>query len=293
MMETVGLLSEVNVPPRQVTRLESVIGSARSADLLLAAARFKERMGGRTVWNVNSTAVGGGVAEMLQCLVGYVEDLAIDIRWLVIGGDPEFFAVTKRLHNQIHGNAADGAPLGVAEADHYAAVLAANARELTARVRPGDIVLLHDPQTAGLVAPLVAAGALPVWRCHIGLDWENDATRQAWDFLRPHLTPARGYVFSRRQYVPSWMPEERAWVIPPSIDPFSPKNQDLDPDSVRAVLTTIGVLDDKPATANGRFVRLDGTVGEVTRAASVVSEGRATRSWSRCRGGTGSRTWTA
>jgi len=269
--EAVGLLREVAVPPRPVERLAQVIGAQRHERLLGAAAGFRERAGDRTVWNVNSTAAGGGVAEMLQCLVGYVEDLDIAIGWLVIGGDAEFFAITKRLHNQIHGLAAGG-PLDERAARHYALIVAANARELLDRIRPGDLVLLHDPQTAGLAAPLAVAGARVVWRCHIGLDWENDATRAAWGFLRPHLAAAEAYVFSRRAYVPSWLPDEQVWIIPPSIDPFSAKNQELDAATVRAIVTTIGLLAGEPGVP-GRFERRDGTVGEVTRRATVVGEG--------------------
>ncbi|HEU4421848.1 MAG TPA: glycosyltransferase, partial [Pilimelia sp.] len=270
--EVVGLLREINVPPRPVARLAEVIGAQRHARLTAAAAQFRELAADRTVWNVNSTATGGGVAEMLQCLVGYVADLDIGIRWLVVGGDARFFDITKRLHNQIHGHAARG-ELGKAEAEHYALILAANARELLDRIRPGDLVLLHDPQTAGLAAPLAAAGAHVVWRCHIGLDWENDATRAAWQFLRPHLTSAQGFVFSRGSYVPSWVPEDRVWVIPPSIDPFSAKNQELDAATVRAIMTVIGVLPGEPQ-APPRFERRDGSSGEVNRRATIVGEGR-------------------
>jgi trehalose synthase len=253
--------------------LEPVIGAERYRQLLAVAEDFRRRLGGRTIWNINSTAVGGGVAEMLQCLVGYIDDLDIPIRWTVIRGDADFFAITKRLHNQIHGYAPGVGSLGAAEADHYARMLQANAAELVDRIRPGDLVLLHDPQTAGLAAPLVAAGAEVVWRCHIGLDWESDATRAAWDFLRPHLEPAQGYVFSRRQYVPSWMDDSQVAVIPPSIDPFSPKNQDLDAGAVRAILSTIGVLDGAASSdAPGRFVRRDGTTAEVHRPAVVTGE---------------------
>jgi len=228
----VSLVRSVEVARRSVTRLESVFGGERHARLVVAADRFRPRLAGRTIWNVSSTAVGGGVAEMLQVLVGYVQDLDIPIRWRVITGEAEFFVITKRLHNQIHGEEAGG-PLGEAEAGHYARMLAANAAELLDQIRPGDLVLLHDPQTAGLTAALARAGAEVAWRCHIGVDWENDATRAGWSFLRPHLAPAKGYVFSRRQYAPPWVPAERVWVIPPSIDPFSPKNQHLDDDIVR------------------------------------------------------------
>jgi trehalose synthase len=118
---------------------------------------------------------------MLQALVGYVNDLDIPIGWLVITGDARFFATTKRLHNQIHGDLAGG-PLDAAEAHHYTRMLTANAVELLGQIRPGDIALLHDPQTAGLAEPLVRAGAR-VWRCHIGVGWEHDATRAGWGLL--------------------------------------------------------------------------------------------------------------
>jgi trehalose synthase len=149
----VTLVHAVEVPRRLVSRLEPVIGSPRYAELTGAADQVRQMLAGRTIWNVNSTAAGGGVAEMLQVLVGYVQDLGMAIGWLVIAGDAEFFAITKRLHNEIHGSLS-GAPLGAAEAGHYAHMLAANAVELVARIRPGDVVLLHDPQTAGLAAPL-------------------------------------------------------------------------------------------------------------------------------------------
>ena len=196
-----SLVHAVEVPRLPVSRLEPVIGAPRYAELARAADQVRQVLAGRTIWNVNSTAAGGGVAEMLQVLVGYVQDLDIPIGWLVITGDAEFFAITKRLHNQIHGSLS-GAPLGAAEAGHYAQMLAANAVELAARVRPGDVVLLHDPQTAGLAAPLARAGARVVWRCHIGVDWENEVTRAGWDFLRPHLAAAEAFVFSRRDIRP-------------------------------------------------------------------------------------------
>ena len=268
-----SLVHTVEVPRLAVSRLEPVIGAPRYAELAGTADQVRQLLAGRTIWNVNSTAAGGGVAEMLQVLVGYVKGLDIPIGWLVITGDAEFFAITKRLHNQIHGSPS-GAPLGAAEAGHYAQMLAANAVELAARVRPGDVVLLHDPQTAGLAAPLAQAGARVVWRCHIGVDWENEVTRAAWDFLRPHLAAAEAYVFSRREYVPSWIPAGKAWIIPPSIDPFSPKNEPLDAETVRAILVKLGVLDGTAPTAPARFVRRTGDVGVVTRPAVIIGEGR-------------------
>ena len=268
-----SLVHAVEVPRRPVSLLEPVIGASRYELLARGANLVRHMLAGRTIWNVNSTAAGGGVAEMLQVLVGYVQDLDIAIGWLVITGDAGFFAITKRLHNQIHGSMS-GAPLGAAEAGHYAQMLAANAVELAARVRPGDVVLLHDPQTAGLAAPLAQAGARVVWRCHIGVGWENEATRAGWDFLRPHLAAAEAYVFSRREYVPPWIPAEKAWIIPPSIDPFSPKNQQLDAETVRAILARLGVLDGAVPTAPARFMRRTGDADTVIRSATIIGEGR-------------------
>jgi len=269
----VSLVHAVEVPRRPVSLLEPVIGGPRYAELARTADQVRPVLAGRTIWNINSTAAGGGVAEMLQVLVGYVQDLDIPIGWLVITGDARFFAITKQLHNQIHGRLS-GAPLGVAEAGHYAQMLAANAVELVARVRPGDVVLLHDPQTAGLAAPLAHAGAQVVWRCHIGVDWEDEVTRAGWDFLRPHLAAAEAYVFSRQQYVPSWIPADKAWIIPPSIDPFAPKNQELAADTVRAILVKLGVLDGAAPTVPATFVRRDGDAGIVTRPAVIMGDGR-------------------
>jgi trehalose synthase len=269
----VSLVTTVEVPRRPVSLLEPIIGGPRYLRLVEAAGQARQLLGGRTVWNVNSTATGGGVAEMLQVLVGYISDLGIPAGWLVITGDAEFFAITKRVHNQIHGDLAGG-PLSAAEAQHYTRMLTANAAELLGRIRPGDLVLLHDPQTAGLAEPLARAGAHVVWRCHIGVGWENDATRAGWDFLRPHLGPAEGYVFSRREYVPSWLPDDKVSIIPPSIDPFSPKNQHLDAATVQAILVTLGVLDGAPPQVPARFVRRDGDLGTVIRPAVVTGEGR-------------------
>ena len=260
-----------------LSRLEPVIGKERYDRLVSAGYQLKNRLAQRTIWNVNSTAVGGGVAEMLQVLVGYVAGSGIPIRWLTIGGDPVFFGITKRLHNQIHG-AADGAALvSSADAHHYEQVLAANTDELLTWVRPGDVAILHDPQTAGLTEALTRAGLRVIWRCHIGIDEQNDISRAAWEFLRPYLSAAHGYVFTRRQFAPIWLARARLWLIPPSIDPFSPKNEQLDAEDVQAILHTVGIYDDGGSTRHGSFLRSDGTYGEVRRAALVTGEGRPGR----------------
>ena len=144
-----SLVTAVEVPGRSASLLEPIIGGPRYLQLVQAADQVRQLLAERTIWNVSSTATGGGVAEMLQVLVGYVSGFGIRVGWLVISGDAQFFAITKRLHNQIHGDLAGG-PLGAAEAHHYTRMLTANAVELLDRIQPGDVALLHDPQTAGL-----------------------------------------------------------------------------------------------------------------------------------------------
>lgn len=264
-------LREVESPILPLSRLQPLIGDGRLRVLVAAADRASALLGDNIVWNVNSTASGGGVAEMLQVLVGYIRGAGIDTRWLVLEGDPEFFAITKRLHNRIHGVQGDSGPLGSHEADHYTEVTAANGNALRSRVRNGDVVLLHDPQTAGMAGALADTGVRVLWRCHIGADVHNPFTDEAWALLRPHLAHVDGFVFSRRSYVPAWVPDERVVVIAPSIDPFSPKNQEIPEPDVARLLARIGITaatDDEPVF----FTRRDGSRAEVQGRATVVAE---------------------
>jgi trehalose synthase len=149
-------------------------------------------------------------------------------------------------------------------------VTAANAAAIVAQVRSGDVVILHDPQTAGLARFLKSAGATVLWRCHIGSEITNGWTEEGWEFLRPYLSVCDGFVFTRQAYVPAWVPSDRVWIIPPSIDPFSPKNQELSSEGQRAILGAIGVLEGAPTGAPS-FVSRGGSAGYVTRPASVIA----------------------
>ncbi|HXQ18977.1 MAG TPA: glycosyltransferase [Acidimicrobiales bacterium] len=264
-------LLDVDVSARSQEVLAPLIGGDRFSRLQAVSDASRDRLAGRVVWNVNSTAAGGGVAEMLRFLVGYIRGDGVDARWVVMDGDPAFYAITKRIHNRIHGVQGDGGALGPAEAAHYRGVTAANAAALLPRVSPGDVVLLHDPQTSGLAPHLAQAQVKVVWRCHIGADRTNAWAEEAWEFLRPHLGLCDAFVFSRRAYAPAWVPAERLWVIAPSIDPFSPKNQPIPDAQLPLFLSTMGLT--SPQAGRARFTRADGTAGEVTRPATVVSEG--------------------
>jgi len=223
-------------------RLERLIGPARTERFEAAAAGARELLGGRRVLNVNSTATGGGVAELLQTLLTYALGVGVDAEWVVVDGTPEFFEITKRLHNHLYGGGGDGGPLGERARRSYEATLDQNADALRSRIRPSDIVILHDPQTAGLTGVVRDAGAVVVWRCHVGRDTSNAHTDKGWAFLRPYVEAADWCVFSRAAFAPSWIDRSRTSVIPPSIDPFSSKNEELTDPDVRSVLQQAGLV---------------------------------------------------
>lgn len=262
-------LQDVFVAPVSLARFEKLATPSRWQELQGAAETAKRLLANRVVWNVNSTASGGGVAEMLQVLLAYASDIDVDMRWTVIQGDAEFFAITKRIHNLLHGSPGDGGPLDAAERTHYDDVIAGNAAALASRVGRGDVVILHDPQTAGLVDAMRDNGAIVVWRCHVGADEADSQVLKAWDFLRPYLEGAAAYVFSRSLFVPSSIDPARVQIIPPSIDPFSPKNEVLDDDVVRSILVHAGITRGN-ASVEPAFARRDGTSGRVVRECQVV-----------------------
>jgi trehalose synthase len=260
----------VSIPVHPLERFKPLLGDGY-AEIEAVARRARQAFAGRAIWHVNSTARGGGVAEMLSTLLPYARDAGVVVRWAVLRGSPEFFAVTKRLHNLLHGERGDGGQLDESARRLYAEVLRANVDALAPLMQKGDVVYLHDPQTAGMVAGLRERGLKVVWRCHVGRDVPNDLVRTAWDFLRPFLGRADAYVFSRRQYVWEGLEEKKVWLMPPVIDPFSPKNQELDPPVVGAILKEIGLVPDGLEAAPA-FTRADGTPGRVERPAAILQE---------------------
>lgn len=266
-------IQEVAVQALDAARLEPLIGPDRTARYEAIAEATELLLGGRTVLNVNSTATGGGVAEMLQTLLAYGRGAGLDIRWLVIKGDPEFFEITKRIHNGLYGSAGDGGPLGDAERRHYEQTLRKNADEVRALVSPNDVVLIHDPQPAGLADSMRNAGAKVVWRCHVGVDEPNEWTERSWSFLRPYLEYVDAFVFSRLAFAPSWADESRVHVIPPSIDPFSAKNEPISQRNVRHILGYTGLIAGDGELPAIPFTRRDGSPGRINRRVDVLQTG--------------------
>jgi trehalose synthase len=260
-----GVLEEVQFPAVSPERFRAVLDDyAELEEAIATAVRVLE---GRVIWHVNSTARGGGVAEMLQVLLPYARGVGVDTRWLTIDGSAAFFELTKRIHNNLHGAPGDGGPLGEREHELYERELAAAGAELAALASPGDIVYLHDPQPAGLARYLRAHPVDVVWRCHIGVDRPNELVEGAEAFLLPYIEEAQVFVFTRDDYVWPALEGKRIWVIPPSIDVFSPKNQEMDAETVRGILEVVGLLG--PDGATPMFRRQDGSVRRIVRSAEV------------------------
>ena len=264
-------IEEVPVSAISLERFRPVLGEGY-AEVEEAIERTEEVLGGRIVWHVNSTARGGGVAEMLQSLLAYGRGAGADLRWLTISGNPDFFRVTKRIHNHLHESPGDGGPLGAEEREIYERAQFEAADELTRLARKGDIVYIHDPQPAGLVSHVKSADVMVVWRCHIGIDHPGELARGAWEFLRRYVLDADAYVFSRQRFVWEGLDREKVWLVPPSIDVFSPKNQELEPGAVRSILAVAGVGAGDHFT-EALFHRMDGSTSRVDRPAELDQDG--------------------
>jgi trehalose synthase len=148
----------------------------------------------------------------------------------------------------------------------------ANAEAMAERVRPGDVVLLHDPQTAGMIPRLLETGVPVIWRAHVGLDLPNDMAREAWAFLVGYVERAAAWIFSRPDYAWEGLDPAKLAVIEPSIDAFSPKNHAMSFTAITAVLRAAGLATDHHHPARAIFERLDGSIGRVQRAARLVEE---------------------
>ncbi len=267
-----GALNTVDVSKMSLERFASVLPPRRFEEVRAGIHAARPLLAGRIVWNVSSTAHGGGVAEMLTTLLAYARGAGVDARWEVIGGDSRFFALTKRIHNHLHGFNGDRGALGESERAHYEATLASSGEALAAKVKSGDVVILHDPQTAGLIPRLRARGIPVVWRCHVGVDRPNELVRETWRFLARYVAAADATVFSRAAFAWEGLDAERVAIIAPSLDAFAPKNQLLEEAQVDAILAAAGLREGNGSDAPAAFMRMDGTPALVRRRARLTEE---------------------
>ncbi len=210
-------------------------------------------LSGQTIQMVNSTAVGGGVAEILNCMVPMFQDLGLPIRWDVITGGNDFFEVTKAFHNALHGGPYDNRP------ENFEIFLSYNEQNRRRLSFDSSLVVIHDPQPVALITARPPHGARWLWRCHIDLSQPNPLV---WNFLEPLVTRYDGAIFSSPSFTHQLpIPQYLSY---PCIDPLSTKNQDLDPSQVRAVIERFGIDPDRPIlTQISRFDRLKDPLGVV------------------------------
>ncbi|MCK9432194.1 MAG: glycosyltransferase [Candidatus Omnitrophica bacterium] len=213
--------------------------------------RLAEKLKGKRVQHVNSTPVGGGVAEILNRMVPLLRELGVDTRWDVIKGGEQFFGVTKKFHNALHGR---GEEVTSRDFDIFMDTSAQNIKEVDTS---GDIVFIHDPQPIALIKKKTDNKWL--WRCHIDVSEPN---QKVWKFLMNFILKYDSAVFSAPSF--SQRLPIRQFLISPSIDPLSDKNKDLPQEKVDEVLVKYGIPKDKPIiTQISRFDRLKDPLGVI------------------------------
>ncbi len=212
--------------------------------------RVADALDGASILEMNSSAKGGGVAEMLFSYIPLLDQLGLDVEWRIISGSPEYFETTKTLHNLLQGK--KGQFTMQMEGSYLEAI------EQCARERAGscdhDIVVIHDPQPFGLGRYLKSDGQPWLWRCHIDIDEETIRRNpRLWDFMTAWTEHYDVSIFSAAHYVVSRWPLPKL-IIPPFIDPLSEKNRHLAPEEVRRVLDKHGIDASIPIVAQiGRF----------------------------------------
>ena len=214
-------------------------------ETLDALVEVAKDLRGLRVLHINATSYGGGVSELLRSVVPLLNNLGLVAHWKVISGDDAFFDVTKAMHNGLQGG-------GRALTNEQEAIFRASSeRNAAAFEEAYDVIVVHDPQPAALLAYHGKGDARWVWRCHIDTSQPNP---QVWAFLRPFLRDYDAAVFTMREFVPPDFPVPRVEIIPPAIDPLSPKNFALPGSLARQILSWIGVSLDRPlVTQVARF----------------------------------------
>ena len=235
----------------------SVVGEGPVEELFLLAERLK----GKRIQNVNSTAVGGGVAEILIRMIPLLRDLGVSVWWDVIKGDEKFFSITKKLHNALHGVEVG---IGPDELEYFVEVNRENMKEV---LREADIHVIHDPQPIALVEEKARLGRKWIWRCHIDF---TDPKKEIWEFLKAYIERYDGAVFSAPAF--SRPLAIRQVLISPSIDPLSDKNKELPDGIISSICERYRINRERPiVTQISRFDYLKDPVG-VIKAYKLVKE---------------------
>lgn len=269
------MLKEITISKLSLNFYRKQLGDEFIDKLTNRALLLKSKLGKSKIVNINSTSQGGGVAEMLYTLPGYGKELGIDLRWYVIDGDQQFFNITKRIHNFLHDDGGDGYGLCQTDFNHYHTISIGNAIEILELINEGDIVILHDPQTAGLIPTLKQKKVKVIWRCHIGFEGIGNYVKQAWSFLEAYLCYADAFVFSRQEYVPEFIKKKNNFsIIAPSVDLLSTKNQKLKQHTIKAILGHIGIIQyTSYSDLDLKFKLKNGQISQVKNYADIITCG--------------------
>jgi len=228
---------------------EEIVGREVIQEMFILAERVKSRR----LQNINSTPVGGGVAEILTRMIPLLRELGIEATWDVIKGDQAFFNVTKAFHNALHGKKEDIADEML---EVFRATTEANLREMNIS---GDVVLVHDPQPAGLIDRKRDLGRQWIWRCHIDVSAPDV---RVWEFLKPYVERYDAAIFSMPDFAQR-LPISQ-YMVAPSIDPLADKNKELTPACVNRVLEKYKLDPERPiVTQISRFDRLKDPLGVI------------------------------
>ncbi len=226
---------------------KDIVGTSVIEELSLLAGRLKNKK----IQTINSTAVGGGVAEILNRMVPLLNELGVDIKWDVIRGGSEFFDVTKKMHNALHGGNVD-----IKDKD-FEIFLETSNRNIEEMDIYGDIVFIHDPQPVALIKK--RTNNKWIWRCHVDVSQPQEVV---WNFLKGFVDKYDASVFSAPAF--SRNLSIKQFLISPSIDPLSNKNKDISKAEIDAVLEKYHIIPDKPiVTQISRFDRLKDPLGVI------------------------------
>jgi trehalose synthase len=227
------MLKQVSVSKKSLDAYRPIVGEGKIEEIRSLAGPLK----GARVVHINATAFGGGVAEILYTLVPLMRDVGLDAEWQVIEGTDRFFRVTKAMHNALHGADVE---ITSAMQDVYLHRNEANSNSFEGDY---DFVVVHDSQPAALLQYHGRGGGKHwIWRCHIDTSTPNEAT---WKFIRPYLELYDVRIFHKQEYAGDLALSPMV-VMPPSIDPLSPKNSPMSMDESKVIMARFGIDVDRP-----------------------------------------------
>lgn len=236
-------------PPPHLLDYEPIIGQAVLDELRYLA----DALQGKSVKMVNSTAMGGGVAEMLNSLVPLIVELGIVTHWDVITGGNDFFEITKAFHNALHGGEYHLTRKTQEVFLHY------NEQNRKRMQFDEDVIIIHDPQPAAMISERDARNSKWVWRCHIDLSNPNP---EVWAFLKPMVERFDAAIFSSQSFAQRLSIPQ--YLFYPCIDALSEKNKELDESYVQQICDDYGIDRSRPVvTQISRFDRLKDPLGVV------------------------------